>query len=37
MASLEDITGKEKRLYQAEILVKERIGPEFILNYQSLI
>lgn len=27
---------EEKRLYQAEILVKERIGPEFILNYKSL-
>ncbi len=32
-----DLSLEEKRLYQAEILVKERIGPEFILNYQSLI
>ena len=32
-----DLSLEEKRLYQAEILVKERIGPEFILNYQSLV
>lgn len=32
-----DLSLEEKRLYQAEILVKGRIGPEFILNYQSLI
>jgi hypothetical protein len=31
-----DLSLEEKRLYQAEILVKERIGPEFILNYKSL-
>lgn len=28
-----DLSLEEKRVYQAEILVKERIGPEFILNY----
>lgn len=28
-----DLSLEEKRSYQAEILVKERIGPEFFLNY----
>ena len=29
-------TAEEKSLYQAEILVKNRIGPEMILNYDAL-
>lgn len=30
-----DLSLEEKRMYQAEILVKERIGPEFILDFYS--
>lgn len=29
-------TAKDKSCYQAEIIVKNRIGPEFFLNYNSL-